>query len=90
MSGDNGDTLPKDLETVNLEDLIIAVKRNKDGKIETLVGPSNRQELEIALMRITHQCFGIFNAMSHAEQQSKIIEKPQGSILDFVRRGKRR
>jgi len=99
MSVDNGESTEKAKaelfeanpdDFVNVKDLILAVKRG-DGKIETLVAPVNRVELEIALMRITHQCYGVFNAMSHAEQQSKksVIQKPGGEIMDFVRGGKK-
>lgn len=74
---------------VSINDLILAVKRGKENiGIETYIGATNRTELEIALMRITHQAFGIFNAMSYAQQQSntKII-KPKGNIMNFVRGG---
>lgn len=73
---------------INVKDLILAVKRNSSG-VETLIAPSSRQELEVALMRITHQAFGIFNAMSHAQQQAskpKIVQP--GGILNFARRRK--
>lgn len=84
MSGDNGDSIK---ETVALDELILAVKRGKDGQIETMVSPATRAELEVALMRITHLCYGIFNAMSHEAQQSKIVQ-PKGSIINFARRMK--
>jgi len=80
---DNGDTIK---ETVKLDDLIIAVKRGENG-IETLINTANRQELEIALMRLTHQVYGVFNAMSYAAQQEKKIIKP--GIINFVRSRKR-
>jgi hypothetical protein len=81
-------------EMVAVEDLIIAVKRDGEGKISTLINTGNRQELEVSLMRLTHQCYGIFNAMSFADQQAagkgRII-KPggNGGIMKFVRRGKK-
>ena len=84
--GDNGELHNK--ETVNVEDLVLAVKRGENG-IETLVNSNNRAELEVALMRLTHQVFGVFNAMSHAAQEaskSKIV-KP-GGIMNFARRKK--
>ena len=90
MSGDNGDSIlqptaeelkKKAFESnpdnfVCVDDLIIAVQRTDHG-VETLVAPTSREELEIALSRITHQCYGIFNAMSHAAQKaskSRIIK----------------
>lgn len=81
--GDNGELK----ETVNIEDLIIAVRRGKDGQIETLINTANRQELEISLMRLTHQCYGVFNAMSYAKAQEnkpKIVQP--GGIMNFARR----
>jgi len=96
MSGDNGLT-PAELKKkafeenpdnfVCVDDLIMAVQRTDHG-VETLVAPTSREELEIALMRLTHQCYGIFNAMSHAAQEaskSKIV-KPGDGVMDFVRR----
>ena len=106
MGGDNGSKLPEpdltELEKkkkafeanpdnfIDINELVLAVKRT-DNKVETLIGSSSRTELEISLIRITHQCFGVFNAMSHAQQQAsnpKIV-KPKGSIIDFVRGGKK-
>lgn len=89
MSGDNGDIIKEpDREMVAIDDLIIAVKRGKDGAFETLINPKSRTELEIALMRLTHMAYGIFNAMSN-EAQKKAIIKPKGSMLNFARGLKR-
>jgi len=90
MSGNNGDKMQptkaelkrKAFESnpdnfVCLDDLILAAQRCGDEPVETLVAPSCREELEIALSRITHKCYGIFNAMSHAAQEankSKIVK----------------
>ena len=70
---------------VDMDELIIAVKRGDGNILQTFINTVTRTELEIALMRLTHQCFGVFNAMSHAQQQAQII-KPKGSIIDFVRK----
>jgi hypothetical protein len=74
---------------VCMDDLILAAKRGKNG-IDTLIAPASRTELEIALMRITHQCYGVFNAMSMAQQQAqKKIVQPKHGVMDFVRRKRR-
>jgi hypothetical protein len=74
---------------VKIDDLIIAVRRGENGKIETLVNSADRAELEIALMRLGHQVFGVFNAMSYAQQKKSEIIKPKGSVIDFARRFKK-
>lgn len=71
---------------ININDIVLAVRR-KDGDIlETLVNPLTRVELEVGLMRVTHQAFGIFNAMSYAQQKANEpkIQQP-GGILNFAR-----
>jgi hypothetical protein len=76
---------------VNLDDLVLAVKRNTNtDNIETFIGAISRNELEVSLMRITHQAFGIFNAMSYAQQEANKpkIQAP-GGILNFARRMKK-
>lgn len=74
---------------IDTEELILAVRRGSEGKVETLIGAVQRQELEVALMRITHQVYGIFNAMSYENQKQSGIIKPKGGVMDFVRRKKR-
>lgn len=76
---------------VHVSELIIAVRKNKNGGIDTLINTNNRADLEVSLMRLTHQCFGVFNAMSYeAMQANKKIIQPKGSIMNFVRGGKKR
>lgn len=75
---------------VHLNRLILAVRKDSSGNFETLVaGGRPRPELEIALMRLTHYCYGIFNAMSYAQQKGKEIIQPKGSMLNFARRFKK-
>ena len=71
---------------VNLNDMILAVRRGPHDNLETFLAPVNRVELEVALMRITHQAFGIFNAMSYAQQEAAKpkIQAP-GGIINFAR-----
>lgn len=73
---------------VDIDELIIAVKRS-DAGIETFINHVSREDIEVSLIRLTHQCYGVFNAMSYAkqqkEQQGKIIN-PSGGILNFARR----
>ncbi len=66
-------------DTVKTEDIVFAVTRvKKDGKeqLYTYLNPENRCQLEVALMRMTHTCYGVFNAMSFDEQA-----KNKSSIL---------
>ena len=97
--GDNGEIkTPEELKKqafeanpddfININELIIAVKK-KGNLLETLIGSVSRTELEIALMRITHQCFGVFNAMSHAQQQANAPKIVKPGIMNFVRNKKR-
>lgn len=75
-------------DNIKISELIIGARRTEGNNIETLINTNTRTELEVSLMRLTHHCYGIFNAMSmaaHKAQESKII-KPKGSIIDFVRR----
>ena len=100
MSGDNGklELTPEELKKqtfesnpdqfINIDDLIIAVKKVDKG-IETLVAPTSREQLEISLSRVTHHCFGIFNAMSNADQQANKPKIQTNGIMNFARRIKK-
>lgn len=80
-NGGNGEAK----ETVEIKDLVIAVRRGEKN-LEVLVNTANRPELEVALMRLTHTVFGVFNAMSHDAQKSSKIIQPKNSIMDFARK----